>query len=375
MTTPRRTDDGSARDGRGRAHTSVFVSYARQDHERVRQVVDGLRLLAADVWLDESLVAGEAWWEEILEHIRACDVFVQTLSTAALKSPPCESERRYAAALGKPILPVALERVPPSTLPGDLAGLQFVNYSEATPESAFRLARALESMHGAPPLPDPLPEPPPVPFSYLVALGDKVRAPHGTLTLDDQLAIAAQLRGAIEQPDDLDAAEALLHELRARRDLFAVVGSDVDRTLAEIAVARSRAASDGAGDRVAAATSRPAHASGPVAVERPREPPDTREPAVTEAAVTGRAEREGAAQGVPPAAHVSPRWPMAVISAFVFIPVGVFAIVSAARVGPALARGDIAEAAKASSLVRTLFWVSIAAFVVLLVIATSTSPS
>ena len=59
---------------------SIFVSYARQDQDKVRQIVEGFRVLEHSVWFDEGLVGGEEWWDEILHRIRGCDVFVQVIS-------------------------------------------------------------------------------------------------------------------------------------------------------------------------------------------------------------------------------------------------------------------------------------------------------
>ena len=222
----------------GARNRSIFVSYARADLDKVHQVVEGLRLLGRDVWLDESLVGGQAWWDAILTRIRECDVFIQAISPAAVKSEACASERKYAAALGKPILPVSLEALPVSVLPSDLAPLQFVDYSGDAPERrAFRLAAALEGLPAAPPLPEQLPPAPEVPISYLVALAEKVRAPE--LSQDEQSAIVARLRGAAAHTEDHEGAIALLRQMRARDDLFYAVASEIDRSLADVADAQA----------------------------------------------------------------------------------------------------------------------------------------
>jgi hypothetical protein len=222
----------------GARNRSIFVSYARADLDKVHQVVEGLRLLGRDVWIDESLVGGQAWWDAILARIRECDVFVQAISPSATKSEACASERQYAAALGKPILPVTLEAMPAALLPSDLAVLQFVDYTDEAPERrAFRLAAALEGLPPAPPLPDQLPPPPEVPISYLVALAEKVRAPE--LTLDEQSAIVARLRGAAEHGEEHEGAIALLRQMRSRDDLYYSVASEIDRSLGEVADAHA----------------------------------------------------------------------------------------------------------------------------------------
>lgn len=41
----------------------VFISYARSDAERVDTLVEGLRQLRYDAWVDEELTGGQAWWD------------------------------------------------------------------------------------------------------------------------------------------------------------------------------------------------------------------------------------------------------------------------------------------------------------------------
>jgi hypothetical protein len=349
---------------------SIFLSYARHDQEKARQIVEGLRMLDHGVWFDEGLVGGQEWWDEILERIRDCDIFIQAVSESAMKSAACQSERKYAAALRKKVIPVTLERLPGALLPGDLAGLQFIDYVDATPASAFRLARSVDGAPLAPALPEPLPEPPRAPLSYLVALGDRVRS-QDALSLDDQLAIVGTIRTALGHPediegdDDLDAAERLLREMRARRDAYQRVAEEVDQALAQIAAVRQDAASPPVAAAAAPARSTPMPSQAPVA-DPPAEPyvapPSPREPAATQ---TAYAPAAAASATKDP----NPHWIMAVVSAFLFVLVGIFAIINASRVRPALERGDTAAAAKASGRVVIFFWTSVALFILVALIA------
>lgn len=50
---------------------------------------------------------------------------------------------------------------------------------------------------------------------------------------------------------------------------------------------------------------------------------------------------------------------MAVWSVIFWWPVGIFAVISAARVKPSVADGNLAAAQKASSRVKVLFWISL----------------
>jgi hypothetical protein len=71
-------------------------------------------------------VSGDPWWDKILDQIRACTVFVFGLSDDSLHSKACMAEFRYAAALGKPIVPVQVGPVE-EQLANPLAHLQIVN--------------------------------------------------------------------------------------------------------------------------------------------------------------------------------------------------------------------------------------------------------
>lgn len=70
----------------------------------------------------------------------------------------------------------------------------------------------------------------------------------------------------------------------------------------------------------------------------------------------------------PQVAAVSPRWAMAVFSVIMCWPFGIAACVFAAKVKPALQLGDVATALRASSRVKLFFWISLAVFIVYLLI-------
>src|SRR4029077_849439 len=48
----------------------VFISYSRHDAGAVRSMVSDLQRARVQVWLDEQLGGGDAWWSDILEQIR-----------------------------------------------------------------------------------------------------------------------------------------------------------------------------------------------------------------------------------------------------------------------------------------------------------------
>jgi hypothetical protein len=209
----------------------LFCSYAREDREGVRALLDGVRHLRHQVWVDERLSGGQAWWDEILAQLRKCDAMLIAVSPALLESQASALERQYGSLVGKPLLPVIIRPVLAELLPPDLAPLQAIDYTAPGPNAAFELAGALYSLPPARPLPDPLPDPPPVPISYLSGLSDRVRAP--TLSLDDQLAVVSRLRTAMERPREREAATELLEAMRQRTDLYHTPAVEIDKLLRE----------------------------------------------------------------------------------------------------------------------------------------------
>lgn len=151
----------------------LFISYARADAAAVRLVEEGLETLHYALWVDRKLDGGQAWWNEILQRIRDCDAVIAAVSPSLLDSQAAALERAYARALGKPLLPILVAPLLTELLPADLAPLQLIDYTTASPANAFQLAGALASLPSAPPLPDPLPPPPAVPVSYMSGLAER----------------------------------------------------------------------------------------------------------------------------------------------------------------------------------------------------------
>ncbi len=192
----------------------LFISYARPDRVRAESLTLRLRQAGITVWLDSDLVGGQAWWDRILDQLRACDAVVAAVSRASIKSQACRSEREYAAMLGKPILPLTLEAMNSEMLPADIARIQAIDYSQPSEATAFELIGAILALPKAGGLPDPLPETPPVPTSPFGTLVDRLAEP--TLSMDDQLAIIGRLEAALgpaADPHDRPTALELLRQM------------------------------------------------------------------------------------------------------------------------------------------------------------------
>jgi TIR domain len=75
-----------------------FVSYSSQDRSAIEPLTTAPRRARQQVWFDEDLGGGEAWWNEILEQIRSCAVFIVALSNRSLEcAPPKIVQRRTQA--------------------------------------------------------------------------------------------------------------------------------------------------------------------------------------------------------------------------------------------------------------------------------------
>jgi hypothetical protein len=215
----------------------VFVSYSSRDKDAVKNLTQDLQDAEEQVWLDQRLAGGDAWWRAILEQIRGCDAFIFALSQNSIQSKPCQAELHYAQDLGVPILPVQVGHVDSMQL-NPLATVQTVDYRTSTSTAGMRLLAALHrAKTQRQPLPSPLPPEPEVPFEYLIRLYTTV-AGTDQLSPRDQAALVTQLQFGLREDGDHDAARKdivmLLTKLRDREDVTYRTRTDVDAILASI---------------------------------------------------------------------------------------------------------------------------------------------
>jgi len=274
---------GSWPHDRGGAMRTSVISYAREDAAAVRELTQHLPKLGYRVFVDSDLRGSEVWWSRILEQIAACDVLVAVVSRHSLNSTACRREREYAAALGKPLLPVAVEPLT-QALPGELSLRQVVDYSRPSETSAFALAGALATLPQPAPLPRPMPPAPPPPLSYLTALVDALDS-QNRLADEEQWRIVGQLESGLRSADaeERRGVVDVLYKLGARSDLVVPVFQRVQAIQASIVPAGG--AGPGIGYQGASAGRPPGSAA----------PPAT------------TAFRGQAAPGAPPPASVPPR--------------------------------------------------------------------
>jgi len=211
--------------------SELFISYSRLTLEPVKVLVQNFEAAGHEVWLDQELTGGHAWWEQVLEKIRECDLFVFALAPEALDSEACKREYTYAFNLRKTILPVLVAGgVNLNFLPPALAVIHYVDYQDQDVESAFNLIKALNNLPTPQPLPEPLPEPPDIPMSYLGDLAEQVGAE--TLSPQEQRGLVSKFRDRLRDGADTEDLRTLLQRMLKREDLLARVAEGIEELLA-----------------------------------------------------------------------------------------------------------------------------------------------
>lgn len=211
----------------------VVVTYAREDIEAVRTLVDDITQFGHDVWIDEQLRGGQEWWDEVLAEIRRCDLYVFALSSRSLSSVPCTEELRYADSLRRPLLPVMIGTVDTDFLPPILGRAQLVDYREPTRTAVVALAASLATFGPAVPLPSPLADPPPIPQSQLYELDVAVRS-LVELSREEQLSLLDRLTFASRDERRRGGARDLLRLFRQRFDIIGDIRDQCDEILARL---------------------------------------------------------------------------------------------------------------------------------------------
>jgi hypothetical protein len=208
----------------------VFISYARKDQARATQLRADVHQLGHAVWFDQDVSGGHQWWSTILQQIRDCHVFVFVLSPYSVTSRACLAELNYAEVLRRPILPIMVRSVNPSTAPAVVANTQIIDYTNRTTDTVFSLLNGFNRMPRPGPLPQPLPPEPAIPTSYLNAYAERLGSPE--LTYSAQMELLAQLRAQLNNEEDQATILQLLVALRDRADLARALLPDLDEALA-----------------------------------------------------------------------------------------------------------------------------------------------
>ena len=125
----------------------VFVSYSRQDNDKVLELTAKLRAAGVRLWMDVRNIDGAAMWgEEIVNALGKSKVLLLLVSQSAVRSQNVVKEVLLASERKGHILPVDLE---PTEIPGSLkyalAGIQHIEYFRGDPDQHMSaIIRSLE---------------------------------------------------------------------------------------------------------------------------------------------------------------------------------------------------------------------------------------
>jgi repressor LexA len=204
----------------------VFVSYSGVNKESANNLVKQLKEMGHTVWIDDHLLGGQQWWDEITRKVRECQVFVAGYSPTFFASVFCEAEWSYALQLNRHILPVVLNSIKDSDIPLNLGGIHYALFNDENPQ---KLELALQSLSQIPPLPEPMPPPPPRPIPPINKFSEMLR--RSELSYKDQNEIVSGLEELISRNHSNKDAKRLLDTLLNRFDVSKRIADKIDEIL------------------------------------------------------------------------------------------------------------------------------------------------
>jgi TolB-like protein/Flp pilus assembly protein TadD len=125
----------------------VFISYSREDKDRVFELVDRLRAAGVRLWIDQGGIDGATLWgEQIVNALDQAKVLLLMVSPAAVRSHNVAKEVTLISERKGRILPVHLEQTTiPASLKYPLAGIQHIEYHQGEPEASLQaILRSLQ---------------------------------------------------------------------------------------------------------------------------------------------------------------------------------------------------------------------------------------
>src|SRR5690606_32837723 len=118
---------------------------ARVDKPLVTQIAILLTDGGHNVWFDHQLLPGQVWKQILLQQISRCDTFVYALSPESVASEWCQWEFAKAIELGKPILPILLQKN--TQLPETIRQYHYADFSDTVnPTAVARLMGGLNAI-------------------------------------------------------------------------------------------------------------------------------------------------------------------------------------------------------------------------------------
>jgi hypothetical protein len=130
---------------------SIFISYKREDQEKVRPLVDCFEASGWSVWWDDLIPAGAPWDTSIETALDTAKCIVVVWSKLSVSSEPVRTEASEGRKRGI-LVPITIDNVaPPSTFRG-LQTCDLTNWSSSTADTRFaKLLASIEKVVRNPP--------------------------------------------------------------------------------------------------------------------------------------------------------------------------------------------------------------------------------
>src|SRR5215216_5141363 len=110
----------------------VFISYAHEDQDFVRELHEALEKLNRDTWIDWKDIPRTAKWiDEVYSGIESADAFAFVISPDSVASEFCIVELNHAVEHNKRLVPIWHRDVNDESVPPDLSSHQYVFFRES----------------------------------------------------------------------------------------------------------------------------------------------------------------------------------------------------------------------------------------------------
>lgn len=115
-------------------HPEVFISYQWDKQKQIIKLYEKLTSLGLTCWLDiREMGGGDSLYDKIDEGLRNCVVVISCVTTKYGLSVNCRKEIALADSLGKPIIPILMDRglryPPPGPMAPTLSVLKYLDFS------------------------------------------------------------------------------------------------------------------------------------------------------------------------------------------------------------------------------------------------------
>ena len=125
----------------------VFISYSREDKDKVLDLAGKLRAAGVNLWIDQGGIDGATLWgEEIVNALEGAKVMLLAITGSSARSHNVAKEVTLFSERKGHILPVHLEQTTiPASLKYPLAGIQHIEFYNGDPDENLKtVLRSLE---------------------------------------------------------------------------------------------------------------------------------------------------------------------------------------------------------------------------------------